>query len=347
MDGVARLPANDRADLFNEASARRGLVPAIFEKDFWVCWTLKRLFTLPGENPSLIFKGGTSLSKVYSAIRRFSEDIDLSFDRRDLGYKGERDPESALKSSRKKAQKLIDELVKTVRQHIDTILLPRLKEVIEAQLGPSGQTWSLAKDAADPQAVVFHYPSSLSQGKYGDLAYVSPTVRLELGARGDPWPTEQRPVKSYAAEEFPEIFEAPACDVKVLTAERTFWEKATILHTEYHRPAEKPTGERRARHYYDLALLAETEYGQRALTQLDLLERVATHKVVFFPAAWAQYETARPGSLRLVPPKERLSGLRADYAKMAPMIFDQPPPRFEDLIARLEELERQINRGSA
>ena len=345
MDGVARLPAHDRADLFNEAGARRGLVPAILEKDFWVCWMLKRLFALPGKNPSLIFKGGTSLSKIYGAIRRFSEDIDLSFDRRDLGYGGERDPESA--SSKKKTQQLIDELVKEVQQHIDTVLLPRLNEVIEAQLGPGGQTWALAKDAADPQAVVFRYPSSLSKGTYGDLAYVNPVVRLELGARGDPWPTEQRPIKSYAAEEFPEIFEAPACNITVLAAERTFWEKATILHTEYHRPADKPTDERRSRHYYDLALLAETEYGERALTRLDLLERVAKHKRVFFPAAWAKYETARPGSLRLVPPKERLRGLDADYAKMAPMIFDQPPPRFEDLIARLDVLERQINTGSA
>lgn len=342
MDEVARLPARERADLFTEAASRRGLVPAILEKDFWVCWMLKRIFTLPGRNPLLIFKGGTSLSKVYSAIRRFSEDIDLSFDRRDLGYRDERDPESA--SSKKKTQQLIQELVEAVQEHIDTILLPRLDEVIEVQLGPGGQTWALAKDAADPQAVVFRYPSSLS---HGGLTYINPVVRLELGARGDPWPTEQRPIKPYAAEEFPEIFQAPVCDVTVLAAERTFWEKATLLHTEYHRPPDKPTDERRSRHYYDLALLAETEYGQRALTQLDLLERVAKHKQVFFPAAWAKYEEARPGSLRLVPRKERLSRLDADYAKMAPMIFDQPPPRFEDLIARLDVLEKRINGGSA
>jgi predicted nucleotidyltransferase component of viral defense system len=93
MDKVARLTADDRAALFNETGAALGLANMIIEKDFWVCWTLKRLFSLQGKDtPSLIFKGGTSLSKAYGAIRRFSEDIDLSFDRKDLGYGGERDP---------------------------------------------------------------------------------------------------------------------------------------------------------------------------------------------------------------------------------------------------------------
>ncbi|MBI4611075.1 MAG: nucleotidyl transferase AbiEii/AbiGii toxin family protein [Candidatus Rokubacteria bacterium] len=342
MDTIARLPASERADLFTEAAGRRGLVPAILEKDFWVCWMLKRIFALPGTNPSLIFKGGTSLSKVYSAIRRFSEDIDVSFNRGDLGYRDERDPESA--SSKKKTQQLIGKLDQAVQQHIDSILLPRLSEVIGAQLGPGGENWALAKDAADPQAVVFRYPPSLS---HGGLTYINPVVRLELGARGDPWPTEQRRIKPYAAEEFPEIFEAPACEVTVLVAERTFWEKATLLHAENHRPPDKPTNERLSRHYYDLALLADTEYGRRALTRLDLLGRVVKHKRVYFSAAWAKYEEAQPGSLRLVPREERLSGLDADYAKMAPMIFDHPPPQFEELIARLTELENQINGGSA
>src|ERR1700682_2106970 len=107
MDKVARLAASDRAALFNETGAARGLANAIVEKDFWVCWTLKRLFSLQGEDtPNLVFKGGTSLSKAYGAIRRFSEDIDLSFDRTDLGYEGERDPKTA---SKKKAKALIED----------------------------------------------------------------------------------------------------------------------------------------------------------------------------------------------------------------------------------------------
>lgn len=135
MDKVAILSAADRAALFNETGAARGLANAIIEKDFWVCWTLKRLFGIQGENsPGLVFKGGTSLSKVYGAIRRFSEDIDLSFDRTDLGYDGDRDPEAA--SSRKKADKLIDDLVSDVEKHIATLVLPRLTAAIANELAP-------------------------------------------------------------------------------------------------------------------------------------------------------------------------------------------------------------------
>jgi predicted nucleotidyltransferase component of viral defense system len=108
MDKVALLPTDDRAALFGETGAIRGVVNLIIEKDFWVCWTLKRLFELQKEDtPTLVFKGGTSLCKAFGAIRRLSEDFDLSFDRADLGYTGERDPENE-GISKKQAGKLIE-----------------------------------------------------------------------------------------------------------------------------------------------------------------------------------------------------------------------------------------------
>lgn len=312
---------------------------AIVEKDFWVCWTLKRLFSLPGDNPSLVFKGGTSLSKIYQAIKRFSEDIDLSFDRRDLGYVGDRGPQSA--PSRKQKEKLIEDLVGAVTRHIQEVLMPRLAEVIKAELPNIEGGWQLAKDDADPQTLIFRYPANVSAAKYSDLMYVNPVVRLELGARGDPWPAERRTIIPYAAEEFPAVFNAPSCEVVVLGAERTFWEKATRLYSEYHRPA-GPVKERLSRHCYDLALLADTEAGRRALKDIEMLEKVTRHKEALFYSAWSHYETAKPGTLRLVPPGARLVEFAGDYAKMAPMIFDTAP-RFEILIERLRELERQIN----
>jgi hypothetical protein len=340
MDDVARLAPQDRADLFNEAGAKRGLASAVIEKDFWVCWTLRRLFTLPGDNPSLVFKGGTSLSKAYAVIRRFSEDIDLSVDRRDLGFSGERDPEAA--PSKKKADQLLESLNAEVQRHIDAVLVPRLKEAISAMLGRDERTWALEKDANDQQTVIFRYPPSLTEGANGETRYINPIVRLELGARGDAWPTERHSIQPYAAEEIPKLFEVPATDVTVLAAERTFWEKATLLHAEYHRPAEKATTAPLSRHYYDLALLADTPYGERALRDVKLLERVVKHKALFFASKWAQYETARVGTLRLVPPEERLKGLSADYEKMKPMIFEDPPP-FAKIIEQLRALEQRIN----
>jgi hypothetical protein len=343
MDKVATLSAADRAALFNETGAARGLANAIIEKDFWVCWTLKRLFGMQGEgSPGLVFKGGTSLSKVYGAIRRFSEDIDLSFDRADLGYAGDRNPETA--SSRKKADKLIDDLVADVEKHIATVVLPRLTATIASELGPAGEaTWALSIEPGNPQNLIFEYPRSLPEQDYAGFAYMSRRVKLEFGARGDPWPIERREIKSYASEEFPDFFEAPSCSVDVLSLHRTFWEKATALHAEHHRDIQSATPQYFSRHYYDLAMLADTDEGKKAMKDGDLLKHVADHKSVFFRSAWASYDTARIGTLRLSPQSDRISDLRADYRKMAPMMFDDPPPTFDDVLKRIAALEKTIN----
>ena len=157
MDDIARLPTDDRAALFGETGARRGVANTIIEKDFWVCWSLKRLFGLPkGTTATLVFKGGTSLSKAFNGIRRFSEDIDLSFDRAELGYTGERDPDKE-GISKKQAGRLIDDLVSDVEQHIAEKLLPALRAAIVGQLGePTESEWSLEIDAGDAQTVNFH-----------------------------------------------------------------------------------------------------------------------------------------------------------------------------------------------
>ncbi|MQX06849.1 nucleotidyl transferase AbiEii/AbiGii toxin family protein, partial [Sinorhizobium fredii] len=204
MDKVALLPAGDRAALFGETGAGRGVANTIIEKDFWVCWTLKRLFGLQEKDAAtLVFKGGTSLSKAFGAIRRFSEDIDLSFDRADLGYTGDRDPEKE-GISKNQANKLIEALVSDVEQHIAEKLLPALRSAIVEQLGePARGEWSLEIAAADPQTVNFHYPTALPAAEYEGMDYITPRVKLELGARGDPWPTEKRVIRPYAADDYP------------------------------------------------------------------------------------------------------------------------------------------------
>lgn len=147
MDKVALLPRGERAALFGETGASRGVANTIIEKDFWVCWTLKRLFELQTAGaPALVFKGGTSLSKAYGAIRRFSEDIDLSFDRADLGYTGERNPEKS-GIGKKQASKLIEELVGDVERHISEKLYPALRVAITHHLGElANGNWSLEID---------------------------------------------------------------------------------------------------------------------------------------------------------------------------------------------------------
>jgi hypothetical protein len=344
MDKVALLPAADREALFNETGAGRGLANMIVEKDFWVCWTLKRLFGMQDKDAAaLVFKGGTSLSKVFGAIRRFSEDIDLSFDRSDLGYSGNRDP-TRDGISRKKADQLVEELMREVQAHISEKLLPMLRAAIAEQLGePTDSNWSLQIDVADAHTVNFHYPTALSQAEYGGMAYITPRVRLEFGARGDPWPTEVRVVRPYAAEDYPDFFKDSDVAVTVLAAQRTFWEKATALHAEAHRPADSATPPYFSRHYYDVAMLLDTAEGNAAASDFGLLATVAKHKATFFRSGWANYDTARPGRLRLLPSEARIDDLRADYRAMAPMMFDDSPPAFDDILERLRQLQETIN----
>ena len=345
MDKVALLSTDDRAALFGETGARRGVANTIIEKDFWVCWSLRRLFGLPkGATASLVFKGGTSLSKAFDAIRRFSEDIDLSFDRAELGYTGDRDPEKE-GISKRKAARLIDDLVGDVERHIAEKLLPALRAAIVEQIGePTSGEWKLEIDPDDAQTVNFHYPAALPDTEYEGMAYITPRVKLELGARGDPWPTEEKVVRPYAAEDYPDFFEHPDTTVTVLSARRTFWEKATALHAEAHRPADSPTPQYFSRHYYDLAMLLDTEEGKTAATDFDLLAEVARHKTTFFRSAWANYDTAQPGTLRLMPDEARVRDLRADYRAMAPMMFDEAPPSFEDILAKIASLQEKINK---
>jgi hypothetical protein len=189
----------------------------------------------------------------------------------------------------------------------------------------------------------FHYPPALPAGQYQGMTYITPRVKLELGARGDPWPAVEKVVRPYAAEDFPDFFEAPDATVTVLSAQRTFWEKATALHAEAHRPADSPTPQYFSRHYYDLAMLLDSDEGRAAASDLDLLATVAKHKATFFRASWASYNTARPGTLRLMPSEERLRDLRADYRAMAPMMFDDRPPSFDDTLAAIEQFQKAIN----
>jgi hypothetical protein len=176
------------------------------------------------------------------------------------------------------------------------------------------------------------------------MAYITPRVKLELGARGDPWPTEERVIRSYAAEDYPDFFEGPDSTVTVLSAQRTFWEKATALHAEAHRPAETATPQYFSRHYYDLAMLLDTDEGKAAVTDFDLLTTVVKHKAIFFRSGWASYDTAQPGTFRLMPSEARIKDLRADYRAMAPMMFDERPPAFDDILAKIEKLQETINK---
>lgn len=330
-DRYLSLSAQERLELLDAASRQSGLAPAILEKDYWVCKTLDVLFALPELGSHLVFKGGTSLSKVYGLIDRFSEDVDISFHRDFLGFGEEHDPEAA---TGKEQSRRIEALQQACRDCIRERLHPRLSEAVTAMLGGT-EGWSLEIDPLDAQTLLFHFPQAGGPG----LAYIAPSVRIELGARSDHWPSEEREIRSYLGEAFDPAIGRAA--VRSLAAERTFWEKATLLHAEAHRPIDKPMPTRYARHYHDLARLAATPVTERALADTALRERVIAHKTVYFRSGWARYDLAQPTSFRLLLPESRINALESDHEAMIPMFFN-PPPAIAEVLDTLAKLETRI-----
>jgi len=342
MDELAKLSAADRRDLFTASAAKRGFNVIIIEKDFWACWVLKQLFGLHDPSAGLVFKGGTSLSKVWGVIDRFSEDVDLSFDRSDLGFGGDSDPAKA--GSTKKRDRQLEELSAACGAMIRDQFVPRLNEAFPIVLGSAaGSDWRLEIDPDDEQSVLFHYPASAPRDPGNEAAYLRPFVKLELGARGEHWPSEEAEIRPFAAEDFPTAFRSPAGRVKVVSAERTFWEKATILHSWYHAGPDRPLRDRQSRHFYDVFKLFQSPLGKKAVADLELLQSVARHKSVFFASAWARYDLAVHGTLRLVPPDFRLPELERDYAFMRSEMIFGDAPTLPQIIEVLREIERQVN----
>lgn len=330
-DKYQHLNARERLELLDAVSRERGLPSAILEKDYWVCKTLDALFSLPDLGDHLVFKGGTSLSKVYGLIDRFSEDINISLHREYLGFGDDRDPEAA---KGKEQARRIEALQQACRDRIREALLPALRDMLAESLEGEGE-WNLEIDPQDPQTVLFHFPAAGAD----TISYIAPIVRIECGARSDHWPKEEREIRSYLSE----TLQRPIgrASVQALAAERTFWEKATLLHAEAHRDLTKPMPGRYARHYHDLARMAVDPAADRALADTELRERVVAHKSVYFRSGWARYDLAVPATFRLVPPDERLAELQSDHQSMLPMFFTPPQP-IDKVIAVLGELEDRI-----
>lgn len=332
--------ALDEQSLFHrEAAARRSIAAGMVEKDFWVCWMLGVLFGHPQFGQNLVFKGGTSLSKVFGIIQRFSEDIDLSLAPSFVGI-SEEEVERAL--SRNQRDKWMQRLEEACIDAVKFTLMPALEKTVADSLGkrPGGHSWLEFSEDTDTNSpvVFFHYPSpSIRRSEY-----LRPAVKLEFGSLTDQKPVGSHSVRPWVAEEFPDAFQDWNCKVISLDSKRTFWEKATILHAEYHRSAEDAVPDRFSRHYADIAALSRHPSIMAALDDAVLRERVADWKGRFFARSWARYDLARPGTFRLVPPKARHSPLKSDYLAMRDM-FIHPPPSFEEVLSALNFLETKIN----
>lgn len=342
MDSFAQLPAAEREVYFVEAGARMGLPPHIIEKDFWVCWSLKRVFALDCLKGNVLFKGGTSLSKVHQLIERFSEDVDLSIHRASLGFEGETDPANP-ELSNKGRRKQSEALKAAGQRKVTAEVLPELHMLIASNLGEPD--WRLEMDATDPdaQSLKFTYPPTSITPKPSD--YLKPSVKIEFGARSDHWPAHTKTVTPYISEVIKDVFEEPGVVVKAMDAIRTFWEKATILHQMAHLPQEKAFPGNYSRHYCDLANMIKAGVGDAAGKDTDLLAAVVVHKMTFYRSAWASYETAKRGSLRLLPDDSRLPELAADLKSMEIMFF-RDAPQIEEVINCLRTWQDAFNQAN-
>ena len=334
------LPERDRRDVFTAASRRLDTAPDYVEKDFWVCLILDLLFNaLPEGHPKLLFKGGTSLSKAFGLIRRFSEDIDLVVHRDALGFAGDRDPTAADGLSNKRRNALFAELAQACGGYVRA----DLKAVLAASIGAMAGGCNVVPDEDDDQTLLVEYPSLYPGG--GDV-YVSPRVKIEAGARSALDPCTTRALTPYIAGELPD-WPFRVANVATLAPERTFWEKLLILHGLHcgyrdagRLPADK---DRISRHYYDAAMIASSPTGENALSDTALLDAVRTHNLVAFRQAWKRFEEAVPGSLRLVPQEELHAAVKRDYRAMHDMILGGAP-EFEWIVDRLRLAEAAVNR---
>lgn len=329
MTDYAALSPKEKREIFLRTGEALGVSPVVIEKDLYVCWCLQQLFAMDRDAPTLLFKGGTSLSKVFQVIGRFSEDIDITIDNRSLPLTADLyDPTL----SRTRIKKLLEEVDVAAATFTRDILLPTIQA--QAATVPEIQEVSIST----PATIEVLYSSLLpAQG------YVLPRILIECGARNVQEPREAHSIRTYAAEHFPTITFPDAPDVSVLSPVRTFWEKATILHAEYHRP-EPRAAERIARHWYDTAMLARHSIRERAIADIAMLAAVADYKDRIYPSGWASYATARAKTLRLSPHAALHDLLKADYDDMvrAGFFFDTPLT-WEEIVTTLRELEREIN----
>ena len=334
------LAEHEKRDVFEAAARRLDTLASYVEKDFWVCLVLDVLYhRLPNGHPRLFFKGGTSLSKAFNLIRRFSEDIDLVVHRGDLGFVADRDPTIRGSLSNRARAALFKELSAACGSYIIGDLVTALATLLGESA--AGCRVGADEDDVDGQTLLVEYPTLYST----NITYVSPRVRIEAAARSALQPNLKCTCVPYVAAELPD-WSFDVDGINVIAPERTYWEKLLILHGVHcgYRDAQRLPSDRNriSRHYYDVAMITATELGWSALSNIDLLEAVRSHNIIAFRQAWKRFEEALPGSVRLVPQAKLRAVIDRDYGAMQGMILGEAPD-FGWIVDQLRRAEAAIN----
>ena len=340
-DQFLSLTAADRLNALNLAADHLGRpthhAPYLLEKDVWVVWALRTIFESPlGDH--LVFKGGTSLSKVYRAINRFSEDVDLTHDIRKLVSDMIGDNEEALPDTRSQEKRWSKAVRDRLPEWVSDTVHPLLIKAINAQRLP-------ATTRVEGEKIFIDYEASSTGPRY-----VAPVVTLEFGARSTGEPATRHEVQCDAAGLIDGVT-FPTATPRVMYAERTFWEKATAIHVFCLQ--RRVRGERFARHWHDLVCLDNAKIVDSALKDRGLAHAVAKHKTMFYSEKAADRETidyvaAVTGALHLVPGGDAREALATDYQKMveAGLLFEDAES-FDYLIDRCMNIAERANRTTA
>ena len=329
-----KLSTAERLDVLEAVATASGLPPHLLEKDIWVVWSLRHLFAGPYSD-HLVFKGGTSLSKAYGVIRRFSEDVDLTYDIRAIASDLVGDANAPLPASKTQERRWSKVIRARLLDWIGAEIVPRLKNDLEQQSLP-------ATVRAEGDKVFIDY-APLAAG----TGYVAPAVMWEFGARSTGEPSEPRAIRCDAAAYLQGV-EFPTATPQVMRAERTFWEKATAIHV-FCAQGEFRGRDRFARHWHDVTRLDAAGFADAAIADKALARAVADHKSVFFAeknvhGEFIDYHAAVAGRLQLVPNDGALAKLAADYQRMVDdgLFLDDAEP-FDALLERCRVIQQKAN----
>ena len=322
---------NTKRDIFINVSKKLKIQPEYIEKDFWVCLILYILFTKSDYKNDIVFGGGTSLSKCYGVIKRFSEDIDIAINWDKMGF--DTNPNEGKSKTQRKL--IVEKVRNSTLQFIKNKLLLDIKEKIKNVLGLS---LNVHIDEHYPDTIMVEYP------KFFESNYILPVVKIEVGSVSSSFLRQSKIIKSYLSDVYPNIFELSEVKIPTTLISRIFWDKAMVLHRIANMPEDKKTPYRYARHYYDLYFLAKNkEVKHDALNDQNILKLAVDENTEFYRCNWAHYEDCLNKKFKLIPSNKRILELKKDYEQMKTMVFGDIPS-FDEIITSLSKLEKEINK---
>lgn len=334
----------ERRDLFLTAAIRQGTAVQNIEKDFWVCWILDALFNgLPSGGPRLLFKGGTSLSKAFGLISRFSEDIDITVFRQDIGEPIEAADLDALSGKQRRIR--LDRIRAACQRYIAEVMEMQLREIAAQTMPEEHFLLELDPDDPDRQTLLFWYPTVTAAPN----DYIRSAVKIEAGAKSALDPHEVATITPYVTNDLPD-FDMAVHNVTTVKPERTFWDKIIILHglRQWHdrRAQLRQGGQRVSRHHYDLYHLIRHPDAPAWQADRNLAQDCAQHARLFFGSADLGLGSAAHGTFTLTTSAAMRDALIRDYEAMSGMIFGTLPT-LDDVLQTIADLEQRLNLSSS